>query len=160
MSFAPDILVTSRDGTSRSLVVEVKLSIHDLQASEQQLKAYMVRHGYATGMLVTPDAVRIYRDTFASYEEGSVELVGAFSTAGVFEAGVASTIRAIEEPGLRGVQFEDEVQRWLEGLTNPSNLAALAPDLREAVEDHVVPALEQGEVRAAGPRASMRRTGT
>ena len=160
MSLAPDILVTSRDGTSRSLVVEVKLSTHDLQTSEQQLKVHMVRYGCPTGMLVTPDAVRIYRDTFTSYEEGSVELVGAFSMASVFEADVASTIRATEEPTMRAFQLEDAVQRWLEGLTNPSNLAALAPDLREAVEDHVVPALEQGEVRAAGPRAGLKRTGT
>jgi hypothetical protein len=160
MPFDPDILVASRDGTRIALVVEVKLAIRDLAATERQLKLYMVRNRCSTGMLVTPETVRIYRDTFTSYDEGSVERVGEFPAAGILDADAASSLRSIPEPQRRMLQMEDAVQAWLEGLTGESAVAALPDRLREAVEEHVVPALEQGEVRAAGPRSRWGNTGT
>ena len=97
MVFEPDIIVTSRDGRDRFLVVEVKLAADDLEQTERQIKRYMLRYGYPTGMLVTPDMLHIYRDTFSSYEENSVERVGDFSMVGVLDPDVISTVRAIEE---------------------------------------------------------------
>lgn len=160
MPFEPDILVTSSDGTRRWLVAEVKLSAQGLNASEPQLKRYMVRYRYPTGLLVTPESVRIYRDTFTSYEADSVECVGEFSLIGVLDPDVLSTMSAIEDSRLRSFRLEDAVQDWLEGLRSASVVAALPPGLRAAVQEHVVPALEEGEVRAAGPRWLQQRTGT
>lgn len=160
MSFEPDIIVASRDGTRVALVVEVKLAIGDLAAAEYHIKRYMVRNRCPTGMIITPEAARIYRDTFTGHDEESIERISEFPMEGVLHAEMASSIGTIPEPQRRAFQMEDAVQAWLEGLTGGSSVAALPGGLREAVEEHVVPALEQGEVRAAGPRSRWQSTGT
>jgi hypothetical protein len=56
------------------------------------------------------------------------------------------------------MRFDDLVQAWLETLRSPSALLRLPVDLRAALEEHVVPALFEGEIRAARPR--FRQTGS
>ena len=152
MVFEPDILVTDRDGASPALVVEVKEHIIDLVEVERQLKTYMVRMRCPVGILISSEKMFLYRDRYTGYNAESVERVGEFSMAGVLDAEVPSAVRAIKAPRQRRFQMEDTVQRWLESLTTESVVAGLPPELREAVEEHVIPVLMQGEVRAAGPR--------
>ncbi len=151
MTFAPDIIVSDREGLRISLVVEVKLRVEDLAASERELKRYMIGNRCPVGMIFTPEALRIYRDAYRSYEEDSIERVGEFPAAFLFGRGVGTA-----EQGAAVLAYEwrlaDAVQGWLETLRYPTMIAGLPAGLREAVIEHILPALFEGEVRAAGPR--------
>jgi hypothetical protein len=151
--FEPDIIVTDPDYLDIALVVEVKLHSRGLDGGEAQLKHYMFGMRCPVGMLITPRVLRIYRDTFSEYSESSIERVGEFDIADLLDA---EGIRPAEEAARAAAEFRfaSDVQTWLERLAAGSNLAALPPALRAAIEDHVLPALSQGEVRAAGPRWS------
>jgi hypothetical protein len=156
MPFEPDILVTNHDAHDFVLVVEVKPRIEDVQGAERQLRRFMFGMGCPVGMLVTPQTLRLYHDRYREYGEGSVEFVGEFPTEGLFVADVASTRAA--GAATRGFDLENAVQSWLERLTGGAELSALPEPLRRAIEEHVLPAIEHGEVRAARPR--WRPTGT
>ena len=159
MSFTtPDILIIPRDDPHPSMAVEARLSLDDCEATERQLKRYMVRHRCPTAMLVAPTSLRIYRDTFTSYEEGSISLVGEFPMVGVFEGIVASMSQLPEQD--RGPLFEHAVRDWLDGLTDPSAVASLPPRVRDAFEAHIVPALKHGEVRSSSSEVPWKRTGS
>jgi hypothetical protein len=154
MPFEPDIIISDRDGFRFSLVVEAKSRVADLAVAERQLRRYMIGNGCPLGMIVTPETLRIYRDTYRSQEEDSIARVGEFPTAGLFGP-------AAEQPAsasTRGLRLDDLVQTWLETLRSPSALSSLQSDLRAALEEHVVPALFEGEIRAARPR--LRQTGS
>jgi hypothetical protein len=69
-----------------------------------------------------------------------------------------SILEASSTPESRAHLLEDAVQNWLEGLTDESAVAALPSGLRDAVEEHVIPALSRGRLRAARPR--WQRTGS
>src|SRR6266511_5492031 len=152
MPFAPNILVVARDATSIALVVDVELRIADLPTTEEQLKRYMVHTRCPVGMLVTPEKLRLYRDTYTGYNEDSIKRVGEFSMSGVLDPHLAFPLRAPGMSAGRPFQLEEAVQAWLEGLARESVASTLPSQLREAVEEYIVPALMQGEVRAAGPR--------
>jgi len=162
MGFEPDIVVHSRDGFDRFLVVEAKwqLADEDIATAEHELKRYMTGYRYPIGVMITPDTLRLYRDTFLSADASSVERVGEYSMVGVLDPDVLSTVRVIEQPQLRAFRLEDAVQSWLSTLNDPMAVNILPSGLREAVEEHIVPAVMQGEVRAAGPRWQRNRTGT
>jgi hypothetical protein len=154
--FEPDIIVTDPDFLDIALVVEAKLHSRGLDGGEAQLKRYMFGMQCPVGMLITPHVLRIYRDTFSEYSESSIECVGEFDIVDLLEA---EGIRPVEErtgaaAAAAGFRFESDVQTWLERLAAGSNVAALPPALRAAIEEHVLPALLQGEIRAAGPRWS------
>ena len=155
---SPDMLIIPRDDPHPSMIIEVKLSLGGLENIEHQIKRYMIRSGCPTALLVSPTLLRVYRDTFTSYDEGSILMVGEFPMAEVFGGWLASTNQAAH-PGL-GLQFEAAVRGWLEGLTEASSVASLPPALRDAVEVHVLPVLERGEVRVSGPRVLWKRTGS
>lgn len=151
MSFEPDILVSSPDAHDIALVVEVKLREDALEQAEQQLKRYMFGMRCPLGMLVTPVALRLFRDTYTSYGEESIERIGEYSTRGLFDDALAGYPRD-DDAAIHAFRLEDAVQAWLERLAAGADLAELPPDLRNAVEDHVLPALANGDVRSAGPR--------
>lgn len=155
MAFRPDIIVTNPDTQELALVVEVRADLGDLEAAEQQLRRYMFGMRSPVGMLVTNDLLRLYRDRHTEYGEASVEFVGEYEIANM----LAPELAALRRGGAaaRGFELENAVQAWLERLTWPSERALVPQPLRAAIEEHVLPALEQGDVRAAGPR---RRTGT
>jgi hypothetical protein len=156
MPFEPDIIVTSREAPDVGLVVEAKLDVPDLPAVEQQLKRYMFGMRCPVGLLVTPDFVRVYRDTYREHGVASIDLVGEFPSPKSLSEGPVS--RAHVSRATPGVSHADVVQEWLEQLAQGSNLSELSRPLREAMEQHVLPILAQGEVRAGGPR--WRRTGS
>jgi len=156
MPFEPDIIVTRRDAPDLALVVEVKDQRADVQTTERQLRRYMFGMGCPVGMLVTPRTLRLYRDRYTEYGEASVEFVGEFPIEGLFAADV--TVARASGAATPGFDLENAVQSWLERLADGAKVSALPEPLRRALEEHVLPAIEHGEVRAARPR--WRPTGT
>jgi hypothetical protein len=141
MAFQPDILITTPDGIT--LVVEAKVTLPNLEGVEEDLKQYMVGMQCPTGLLITPKRMWLYRDSYTTLSPQSVQRVGEFSLTRLWD----------QPPPLQGSQFEMFVQRWLEDL--PKQPAKEVPDeLREALRDYVLPAVTNGEVRAAHPRYS------
>jgi hypothetical protein len=141
MAFQPDILIITPDGIT--LVVEAKVTLPNLEGVEEDLKQYMVGMQCPTGLLITPKRMWLYRDSYTTLSPQSVQRVGEFSLTRLWD----------QPPPLQGSQFEMFVQRWLEDL--PKQPAKEVPDeLREALRDYVLPAVTNGEVRAAHPRYS------
>jgi hypothetical protein len=141
MPFEPDIVVTETGHHRVNLVVDVKTTLPDLQQTELGLKKYMYLVQCPTGLLITPDRLWLYQDGYTSRSPESVELVGDFDLALVWE----------DPPPKQETRFETFVQRWLEDL--PRQRAEQLPkDLRSAVREYILPAVVQGEVRAAHPR--------
>lgn len=145
-SLMPDIIVTNPDGHDLALVVEVKPQLVDVQGAERQLRRYMFGMGCPVGMLVTPRTLRLYRDRYRQHGEDSVEFVGEFSIEGLFGADLVSA------KATRSFDLENAVQSWLERLAGGAKLSVLPEPLRRALEEHVLPAIEHGEIRAARPR--------
>lgn len=146
MSFVPDILVVSPDEQTTHLLVEVGASSDG--AREKALKHQMIRMRAPTGLVVTPQWITVYRDTFKSYSEDSIAQVGLVSTSEVeplqaFSSGARAA----------GPAFEDAVQEWLVQLKYRLREGYLrGSDLKPVFREHVLPALRSGQVRAAGPR--------
>ena len=76
MAFQPDIIVTTPD--SVSLVVEAKVTLPNLERTEEGLKQYMVGMQCPVGLLITPERMWLYRDSYTSRSPESVEFVGEF----------------------------------------------------------------------------------
>jgi hypothetical protein len=140
-----DIIVSSPDSTEVKLVVEAKLRSRDMQMAEHQLKNFMLLMRCPLGLLISPERLWVYIDRFTSDSEGSIEKLGDFDISGLmkFNSSVVAD----------GVAFENAVQGWLENLSanitrNPPN----DPKLREIIRHHILPAVETGVIRAAGPR--------
>ena len=149
-TFEPDLIVTSADSTEVVLVVEAKLRIGDMSSTERQLKAYMTGMQCPLGILITPQRLRVYHDSYTSFSEESIALVGDVTVSGVLAC----------DPGERkppsgpraALEFERSVQAWLAGLTDNNKVQSLPPEVGAVVQQYLAPALAQGEVRAAGPR--------
>ncbi len=153
MSTNVDILVSSPDSTELKLVVETKLDIKDLSSAESQLKKYMLSRHCPVGLLVTPQKLWIYRDRFTSQREDSIELLGEFDATSLF----GFHPRKPSADRSSGWQFEITVQSWLEDLAKGTIDTKLIQQrdkkLWDILSAHVIPAVESGVVRAAGPRA-------
>ena len=149
MSFDADILVVAPGGRIH-LVAETKpsLSPAEREASAAALKHYMVSMRCPVGLLVTRETLGLFRDRYTDYTAESVEEVGEFMTTEI------ESLRAARDP----VELEQAVRDWLEDLPSSSARSRLPTDLREAIEEYVLPALEEGEVRASGPRPEHRTT--
>jgi hypothetical protein len=150
MPFEPDVIVTASEGLGVSLVAEVKLSLPDKSQAEEQLKRYMISMRCPVGLLVTPERLWIYNDSYSVPGLASVECVGEFPLFGFR----VPQLDAAASPRQAAFALEQAFQRWLEGLSTESERQKLPPALREALEEYVVPALNEGQVRAAGPRAA------
>jgi hypothetical protein len=141
-----DIVVLSPDSTDVQVVVEVKLNVASLRETERQLKNFMLQVRSGLGLLVSPQRLWVYRDRFTSDSEDSVELIGEFDIEGLIEFVPPAT-------GSGESTFEDAVQNWLESL--PSGIArerVKDAKLWETINRYILPAVETGIVRAAGPR--------
>lgn len=90
------------------------------------------------GLVVTSSAIRILRQTFRV--SSAVEIVGEFPLS------LAPGIEQTSDP----IAFEDQVQRWLEALRDRRQ--HVAEPLLSALDEHVVPSLIDGDIRAAHPR--------
>jgi hypothetical protein len=142
VNFQPDIVVASPG--QEHLVVEVR--IKDSPDVADALKHYMLRMRSPTGILVTPTRISIFRDTFRSNAESSIDVVGAIVTSDVAEL----------QPFASGVNrdpmaFESAVQHWLSELRNRL-VHGYARGVDPILAEHVMPALTMGEIRAGGPR--------
>jgi len=56
-------------------------------------------------------------------------------------------------PYLDYLEFESQVQRWLEKLKLQTNVDSLPDDLRNLFGGRIINLLRFGEIRAGGPRA-------
>lgn len=139
MAFRPDIVINTSEGTT--LVAQVKMHLPDVRGGEEGLKRYMVGMQCPVGLLVTPERIWLYRDSYNSRTPDSVELVGVFDAKSLWH----------RSPPLDEVRFEVFVQDWLRDLTEQRN-EELPYDARRALREYVLPAVAQGEIRAAHPR--------
>lgn len=153
MAFEPDIVVADPHGIV-SLVVETKLSSSGLDEVASQLARYMFGMRCPMGMLVTPERVRLYRDTYSEPSEHGVERIAEFDS----PLSVTNRMPPSGEKPDQAARFEHAVQSWLESLGMGVGLEELGAEARRAVEDNVLPLLRTGQVRAGHPR--WRRTGT
>jgi hypothetical protein len=76
MPFSPDFIVSTEDTPGMLLLVETKLSSQNPSEDESQLKSYMWRVRCPVGLLITPDEIVVFRDTYTSFSEKSVRRVG------------------------------------------------------------------------------------
>ncbi|HSY93767.1 MAG TPA: hypothetical protein VK812_20580 [Candidatus Binatus sp.] len=143
-----DIIVSSPDATEVRLVVEAKLRIPNLEATERELKNFMLQLSCPLGLLVSPQRLWVYLDRFTSDSQESVERLGEFNVEGLIR---------FRSPGGEGPEehfaFENAVQDWLEGLAATTTQDRVEdPKLLETISHYILPAVESGVIRAAGPR--------
>lgn len=143
MAFQPDILVTSPNEPRVTLVIEAKVHLSNLDRTEAQLKQYMVGMQCPLGMLITPERMWLYRDSYTSRSPDSVQRVGEYNIKSLWR----------EPPPAEGRQFETFVQNRLEDLAE-APAQELPSDLRDAMREYILPAITTGDVRAAHPRYS------
>lgn len=115
----------------------VKLG-RDLEDATVRLRKYMAGVGAEAGLVVGQDTIRILRETYQGHP--SIQVVGEFPIT------LARGLRS----GSDAVDLEDSVQRWLESLQEGKAVAA--EPLYSALARHILPVIEGGTVRAAGPR--------
>jgi hypothetical protein len=146
----PDIIVTSPDG-EYLMIVEVKLN--DVREQGQyamnQLKGSMIRFGCSLGLLVAGERVIVLRDSFDDSQGSSIRVVG--------EARLPNYLLPPVDEQWRGnpyLEFESQVQRWLEKLKLQTSIDSLPDDLRNLFGGRIINLLRLGEVRAGGPRWS------
>ena len=141
MAFQPDIVINTAGGTT--LVVEAKVRLPNLRSTEDGLKRYMVGMQCPVGLLVTPERIWLYRDSYSGRTPESIERVGEFDAKLLWH----------QPPPLEEARFETFVQDWLRDL-NRNGSDDLPSDMRHAIREYVLPAVAQGEIRAAHPRYS------
>jgi len=139
MAFQADIVVSGPDGVM--LVVEVKASQPNLQHSEEQLKRYMIGMQCPIGLLVTPEHMWVYRDFYTARSPDSIQRIGEFDTKDLWR----------QPPPAEPALFEAFVQQWLERLSQQPT-QDLPRNVRETLWEYVLPAVTNGDVRAAHPR--------
>jgi hypothetical protein len=142
-----DIIVRSPDSTQVKLVVEAKLQVANPREAEHQLKNFMLQVRSELGLLISPQRLWVYVDRFTSYSEDSVECLGEFHIEGLIQFTTA-------EAGRNGSAFENAVQVWLENLSSGTTREQVKdPKLWEIINHYILPAVESGVIRAAGPRS-------
>lgn len=157
MASAPDILVTAHDSPHLLLVVEAKLATMDLAEFEAPLKRYMVQMGAPVGLLVTPTEIAIYRNRYIATSEISIERVGHLQAPESFPflsrfRRLASEERIGPRVSHETSDFEEHIQSWLERSSESGTFEGLPPQLQDAFSDYILPALQEGIIRAAHPR--------
>jgi hypothetical protein len=145
MPFNPDIVITEPGSSHVLLIVEAKANTSSEQ-SESSLKRYMWEMSCPLGLLVSPHSILMYRNRFTGYSEDSIHKLGEFPSPSSWSA-----------PGKRnlGVEFEARVQAWLENLGRNIKAPELSQPTRQALSEHVLPIVENGEIHAAGRRIAI-----
>ena len=154
MNFEPDIIVTEEDSPRWRMVVEAKLDFDDLKQAESALKRYMLGMRAPLGLIVAPTHLAIYRDRFTDFSDDSIKLVGDFEVPpGWFAARASRGTGGKSTPDPeQAFAFQRDVQAWLEEIASTHVIRNFSPEAREALAEHVLPALAGGVIRAAGPR--------
>ena len=148
----PDIIVTSPDG-EYLMIVEVKLNDVNIHLNNSnniidQLKGSMIGFGCSVGLLVAGKRVIVLRDSFDDSHGSSIHVVG--------EATLPHSLLPPADEQWKGnpyLEFESQVQRWLEKLKLQTNVDSLPDDLRNLSGGRIINLLRFGEIRAGGPRA-------
>jgi hypothetical protein len=144
----PDIIVTNPDG-EYLILVEVKLNDNIAHNGIDQLKRSMAFMNCSMGILVSGERIYLLHDSLQEFDGASINIVG--------EARLPHTLlpppdhQWKDEPAL---EFESQIQGWLEGLKFSSNVQKLPNDLRKLFSESMLSLLRWGEVRSAGPRWS------
>jgi hypothetical protein len=126
------------------LVVEAKLRAETIHDIETQLKRYMLAMSCPVGLLVTPNEVSIYKDTYVNRTESSIERLGPYRVPPDWiVARAAKTASPLE--------FEKAVGEWLERVTRSEALRGFPAPAIDAFESLVVPALADGLIQGSGP---------
>lgn len=146
----PDIIVTSPDG-EYLMIVEVKLNDVTIHLSNiiDELKGSMIEFGCSIGLIVAGERVIVLRDSFDDSQGSSIRVVG--------EAKFPNYLLPPADGQWKGnpyLEFESQVQRWLEKLKLQTNVDSLPDDLKNLFGGRIVNLLRIGEVRAGGPRWS------
>jgi hypothetical protein len=141
----PDIIVTSADG-EYLMVVEVKLNEVGKQAYDQ-LRSQMASVDCAVGLLVSGDRIVLLRDSLERYNGDSISVIG--------EAKLPESLRnPVDGQRKEQLEFELQVQRWLENIKLTASIKNLPNDLQQLFGESIINLLRLGEVRSAGPRWS------
>ncbi len=121
MAFRPDILIISLDEPRVTFVIETKVHLQHFDQTEAELKRYMVGMQCPLGMLITPERMWLYRDSYTTRAPDSIQRVGEFNITSLWR----------EPPPFQETRFEAFVQRRLE---EPAKAPAqdLPTDLRDA----------------------------
>jgi hypothetical protein len=140
----PDFLVTEFGSSHALLIIEAKAH-GQLAEAEPQLKRYLWKMSCPLGMLVSPQKIVLLRNRFTGYSDDSIERVGEYPS--------PESWRSVE--GLpTGFDFEAFVYAWLEKMKRSGQPRDVSPDAASALSELVLPSLTQGEIHAAGPRAT------
>jgi len=153
MGSGADIVVISPGEARVHLVVEVKLAAAPPGEGIRQLKQYMFGMGASVGLLVTPAAIAILRDSFQGGSEESVQVVKTIPTTDVPELARFALGHSTDP-----LAFEDAVQGWLVQLRHRL-VEGHARGVDPLLAEHLMPALTAGEIRAGGPRHASRAAG-
>jgi hypothetical protein len=144
-----DIIVRSPDSTEVKLVVETKLFINDMAAVEEELKSSMVHLSCPVGLIITPEKMWVYADTYSSSDVASIQGVGEFKISHLLSYKHSANERTADQSR----DFENIVQHWLESLPQTATREHVADRrLWDELNKYVLPAIESGDVRAAAPR--------
>ncbi|MFM7406521.1 MAG: hypothetical protein ACKO3K_07630 [Cuspidothrix sp.] len=146
----PDIIVTSPDG-EYLMIVEVKLNDVTIHRNNiiDQLKGSMIEFGCSVGLLVAGERVIVLRDSFDDSHGSSIHVVGEARLPHSFLPPADEQWR-----GNRHLEFESQVQRWLEKFKLQTTIDRLPDDLRALFGERIINLLRLGEVRAGRPRWS------
>ncbi len=150
MASFPDIIVTSTDSPRVLIAVETKIAQKPTENSIQQLRHYMAKMSCPVGLLVLPEELYIFRNRYTGTDEKNIDEIGHYRLGNIFQ--VFAKMSVEQSRGTKERLFERYVQDWLEQLPKGDEMERLPAELKDALETHVVPALENGVVRAAGPR--------
>lgn len=146
----PDIFVKSPDGEYLMLVeVKLKDTRQAIRYGIESLKRAMASFDCSVGLIVAGESVILLRDSLEEYDGASIYIVG--------EAKLPTLLLPPADAqwqGETGLEFESQVQNWLENLKMQTNVDKLPNDLRNLLGEPIINLLRWGEVRAAGFRRS------
>jgi hypothetical protein len=146
-----DIMVTSLDSADVKLVAEVKLRLKDTAVAERQLKDRMLQLSCPVGLIITPETMSIYSDQYKSTKPESIEKVGQFPIGNLLD--FRPSRAGIAEASSDALYFETFVQSWLENLPQTATPEHVNnSEFWRVLNIYVLPAIENGQVRAAAPR--------
>ena len=146
-----DIMVTSPDSADVKLVAEVKLRLKDTAVAERQLKDRMLQLSCPVGLIITPETMSIYSDQYKSTKPESIEKIGRFPIGHLLDFSPSRAGTA--EGSSDALYFETFVQSWLENLPQTATPEHVNnSEFWRILNIYVLPAIENGKVRAAAPR--------
>lgn len=156
VAFKPDIVIIDQASKRPLVVIEAKLRIRegDEARIQEQLARYMVAARCPIGVLASPDRLLIFEDRLRTATPESIEQVADIDLRNVMGTPATSMSAA----GSDALAFERALRNWFEKLAIDSYRDTLPQDLREQVEQYLMPSVITGEVRTTGPRWTVEAT--